>query len=64
MIISLPDEENFFIGWVECKNGYHSFSVSVVTEIGSRYGLVDLSSLVVDNELGAFLHPIADKAWF
>ena len=64
MIISLPDEENCFIGWVEFKNGYHSFSVSVVTEIGSRYGLVDLSSLVVDDELGAFLHPIANKAWF
>lgn len=64
MIISLPHDENSFIGWVECRSGYHSFSVSLATEIGSRYGLVDFSSLIVDEELGAFLHPISNKAWF
>jgi E3 ubiquitin-protein ligase FANCL len=64
MIIAGPDDQNSFIGWVECRSGFHSFSVSLITEIGVRYGQVDLRSLVVDDELGAILNPLAEKPWF
>lgn len=64
MIIAGLDDQNSFIGWVECRSGFHSFSVSLVTEIGVRYGQVDLSSLVVDDELGAILNPLTEKPWF
>jgi E3 ubiquitin-protein ligase FANCL len=64
MIISGLDDQNSFIGWVECRSGLHSFSVSLITEIGVRYGQVDLRSLVVDDELGAILNPLTEKPWF
>jgi E3 ubiquitin-protein ligase FANCL len=64
MIIAGLDDQNSFIGWIECRSGLHSFSVSLITEIGVRYGQVDLRSLVVDDELGAILNPLTEKPWF
>lgn len=64
MIIAGLDDQNSFIGWVECRSGFHSFSVSLIIEVGVRYGQVDLSTLVVDDELGAILNPLTEKPWF
>ena len=64
MIISGLGDEKSSIGWVESRRGCHSFSVSTVREAGVRFGLVDIQSLVVDEELGEILLPMADKSWF
>ena len=64
MIIRGLEDENAIVGWIESRSGLHSFSVSLITDVGSKYGQVDINSLVVDKELNDILRPLTSKSWF
>lgn len=64
MVIGGLEDQNAFVGWVESRNGLHSFSVSLITDMGSKFGQVDLNSLIVDHELNEILRPMTNKSWF
>ena len=64
MIIGGLEDVNSFVGWIETRRGFHSFSAVLISEVGMRYGLVDTDSLVVDDDLGNILRPFVGEAWF
>lgn len=64
MIIGGLEDEHNFVGWIETRRGFHSFSASLISDVGLRYGLVDTDSLVVDDDLRNILRPFTGEAWF
>ena len=64
MITAGLEDTSSFIGWIESRRGLHTFSISLIKDVGLMYGQVDLQSLVVDEELREILRPITDQAWF